>query len=144
MNSIHILTIDFKELHKIVIYSLLILIIACYIRQPNFVKSDTRKKKHQKINIKTKTKSETKRRRTGILFRRIPVETSYLIIIPSLIGDRVVSEAIHFDVAIDVQLLIAQFLVAWNGIVVGEAASRIVTLFLTLGLGCGSHRSTAR
>lgn len=61
MNSIHILTIDFKELHKIVIYSLLILIIACYITQPNFVKSDTRKKKHQKINIKTKTKSETKK-----------------------------------------------------------------------------------
>lgn len=83
-------------------------------------------------------------RRTGILFRTIPVEASYLIIIPSLIGDRVVSEAIHFDVAIDVQLLIAQLLIAWNGIVVGEAASRIVTLFLTLGLGCGSHRSTAR
>lgn len=102
------------------------------------------KRNTKKLISKQKQKVKQKRRRTGILFRTIPVETSYLIIIPSLIGDRVVSEAIHFDVAIDVQLLIAQLLIAWNGIVVGEAASRIVTLFLTLGLGCGSHRSTAR
>lgn len=71
----------------------------------------------------------------------------YLIIIPSLLGERVVPKTVHLDIAIHIQLLIAQLLVVEHGVeqivVEGEAAARAITLLLALGLGRGSHRSAA-
>lgn len=72
----------------------------------------------------------------------------YLIIIPSLLGERVVPETVHLDVAVDVQLLIGQLLGAENGVqdvlVVGETAACAITLLLALGFGRGSHRCATR
>lgn len=72
---------------------------------------------------------------------------NYLIIVPSLLGERVVAKTVHLDIAIHVELLIAQLLVVEHGVeqivVEGEAAARAITLLLALCLGRGSHRSTA-
>lgn len=69
-----------------------------------------------------------------------------LIIIPCLLGERVVPEAVHLDVAVSVELLIAKLLVAENRVqetvLVSETAPG-VRPFVPLGLRGGGGRCAA-
>ena len=49
--------------------------------------------------------------KTNFLSYRRSNPIGYLIIIPGLLGERIVSEAVHLDVAVGVHLLIAQLLI---------------------------------